>query len=121
MAVNATAFTKDLDIWKRISEDPSLKSNDNEAGELLACLIIRALFSVIEFQSQLYVPRWLGACNLPHRRSQTHVGCVQLDVVESIDEVGSELQPDPLRKGEILVQTHVNIGVVRRTQSIKLR
>ncbi len=93
-------------------------------ARLLACIIIRALFSVVEFQRQLYVPWGLGAGNLSHRGwrlaglnrcGQTHVRCVELDMVESVDEVGSELQPESLSDWEILMQTHVDVGVVGRT------
>lgn len=87
----------------------------------LACIIIRVRFSVVEFHRQLYVSWGLGTGNLPHRGSQAHVGCVELDVIESVDEIGSELQPEPLSDWEVFVQTHVDVGVVRRTQSIELR
>ena len=64
---------------------------------MFACLIIRALCLEVELQRQLDVPWGLSARNLSHRGSQAHVWCVELDVVESIDEVGSELQTKPLR------------------------
>jgi len=86
-----------------------------------ACIIIRVWFSVVEFQRQLYVPWGLGPGNLSHRGSQAHVGCIELDMVESVDEVGPELQPEPLSDWEVLMHTHVNIGVSGRTQSIELR
>ena len=81
----------------RRSLSEKLRPKKKEAGEVFACLIIRALFSVVELQRQLDVPWGLGTCNLSHRGSQAHVWCVELDVVESIDEVGSELQTEPLR------------------------
>ena len=90
-------------------------------ARLLACIIIRALFSVVEFQRQLNVPWGLGTGNLPHRGSQTHVGCVVLDMVKSVDEVGSELQPETLCNWEIFVQTQVNVAVMWRTEIGKLR
>ena len=83
---------------------------------MFACLIIRALCSEVELQRQLYVPWGLGSCNLPHRGSQGHVWGVELDVVESIDEVGSELQTKPLRYLKVLMQTQVYVGVMRRAQ-----
>ncbi len=46
----------------------------------------------------------------------THIRCVELDVVESIDEVGSELHPESLRYREVLMQTEVDVAVMRRTQ-----
>jgi len=102
-------------------EGPSLKINANDAGEVLACIIIRSSFSVVEFQRQLYVPWGLGTGNLSHRGSQTHVGRVELDMVESVDEVGSELQPESLADWEVLMHTHVDVGVMGRTQPIELR
>ena len=79
----------------------------------LACIIIRTLFSVVEFQRQLYVPWGLGAGNLSHRGSQTHVGCVVLGMVESVDEVGSELEPESLADGEVFMHTQIDVGVTR--------
>ena len=72
---------------------------------MFACLIIRALCSVVELQRKLDVPWGLSTRNLSHLGSQAHVGCVELDVVESIDEVGSELQTKPLRYLKVLMQT----------------
>lgn len=77
--------------------------------------------SKIELQRQLYVPGRLGAGNLSHRRSQTHIRCIELDMVESIDEVGSELQPESLAHREVLMQTQVDVAVMRRTQISELR
>jgi len=51
---------------------------------------------VVQLQRKLNVPWRLGARNLSHRSSKAHVWCVQLDVVESIDEVGPKLQSEPL-------------------------
>ena len=90
-------------------------------ARLLACIIIRALFSVVEFQCQLDVSWGLGTCNLSHRGSQTHVGCVVLGMVESVDEVGSELQPETLCDWEVLMHTHVDVCVTGRTQPSELR
>src|SRR6266849_2006272 len=86
--------------------------------------IIRVLFSVVELQRQLYVPRGLGTCNLSHRgcgASEAHVRCIELDVVESVDEVASELQTKPLAELEVLMQTQVHVGVMRRAQRSELR
>ena len=41
-------------------------------------------------------------------------------MVKSIDEVGSELQLEPLGKLEVLVQTKVHVGVMRCPQVSKL-
>ena len=66
---------------------------------MFACLIVRCLCLVVELQRKLNVP-WglgaLGARNLSHRRSKVHVWCVELNMVERIDEVGPKLQPEPL-------------------------
>src|ERR1035437_3751744 len=97
------------------------RTKKNYAGVINACIIIIWLpnmgsTSIIELQRQLYVPGRLGAGNLSHRGSQTHIRCVELDMVESIDEVGSELQPESLRYREVLMQTEVDVAVMRRTQ-----
>src|SRR6185437_8935499 len=86
-----------------------------------ASSIIRAKLSVVEFQRQLYVSWGLGACDLSHRGSQAHIWCIELDVVESVDEVGPELQTEPLIKLKILVQTHIHVCEMRRTQPTELR
>lgn len=65
------------------------------------CLIIRCLCLVVELQRQLDIPWGLGALagtNLSHRRSKVHIRRVKLYVVECIDEVSSELKPEPLRE-----------------------
>lgn len=80
---------------------------------MLACIIIRGPISVVDFQRQLYVPWWLSAGDLSHRTSQAHVGCVVLHVVEGVDEVGPELQSELLSDWEILVQTEIDICVMR--------
>ena len=51
----------------------------------------------------------------------THIRCIELNVVESVDEVGPELQAEPLSELKILMQTHVYVGEMRRTQSSELR
>jgi hypothetical protein len=61
-----------------------------------ACLIVRRLLLVVELQRELNISGRLGAGDLPHGCSQAHIRCVQLRVVEGVDEVGSELQPEPL-------------------------
>jgi hypothetical protein len=42
-------------------------------------------------------------------------------MVESVDEVGPELQPEPLAYWEVFMHTQVNVGVMGRTQVIELR
>lgn len=86
-----------------------------QAG-VCACLIIRVLFSVVELQRQLDIPWRLGTGNLSHVSANTRAGHVQLYVVKRIDEVRSELQPEPLCHLEVLLQTQVNVGVMRRSQ-----
>src|SRR5258708_24421318 len=90
-----------------------------QAG-VIACLIIRGLCLVVELQRQLDVPWSLGVGNLSHGRSKAHIRCVELDVVECIDEVSSELQPEPLRECEVLMQTQVYVGVTRPSQTAEL-
>jgi len=38
-------------------------------------------------------------------------------VVERVDEVSAELQPDPLREVEVLLQTQINIRISRHPNS----
>ena len=73
--------------------------------------------SVIEFQRQLYVPGWLGAVDQSHRSPQSHVWRVVLDMVESINEVASELQSEPLCNREVLMQTQIYVRVMWRAQA----
>jgi hypothetical protein len=67
-------------------------------AKVIACLIIRGLCLVVELQRKLDIPWRLGAGNLPHRGSKAHAWRVELYVVKRIDEVGSELQLEPLRE-----------------------
>ena len=99
--------------------EKSRTKEKNDAGVIHTCIIIWlpniSSSSIIELQSQLYVSWRLGAGDLAHCRSQGHVRCVVLDMVEGVDEVGSELQPESLGNREVLMQAEVNIVVVRRT------
>ena len=79
--------------------------NQNGAGGVAACPIIRALRLVIELQSELNIPWRLGAGNLPHGGTEAHVWRIELHVVKRIDEITPELQPEPLRELEVLMQT----------------
>lgn len=87
-----------------------------QAG-VFACLIIRVLFLVVELQRKLDIPWRLGTGNLPHATANTCVGHVQLYVVKRIDKVRPELQPEPLCHLEVLLQTQVYVGVMRRSQA----
>ena len=78
-----------------------------------ACLIIRGLLSVVELQSKLDIPWRLGTGNLSHGGTKAHVWRVELDVVKRIEEVGSELQFEPLCKLQVLMQTQVYVGEMR--------
>src|SRR5258708_16606915 len=89
-------------------------------GGVAACTIIRALRLVVELQSELDIPWRLGAGNLSHRGSKIHVWCVELHVVKRIDEISSELQPEPLRELEVLMQTQVYVGIMRPSQPAEL-
>jgi hypothetical protein len=42
-------------------------------------------------------------------------------MVESVDEVSPELEPESLRDREVFMHAQVNVGVVRRAQPIELR
>src|ERR1700738_1492081 len=75
---------------------------------------------VVELQRELDIPWRLGTVNLPHRRSKTHIRRVELNVVKRIDEVSSELQPEPLSELEVLMQTQVYVGVMRPSQPAEL-
>ena len=76
-----------------LSKSPKKK---NEADGVFACLIVRRLCLVVELQRKLNIPWRLGGRNLSYCSSKVHVRGVQLNVVECIDEVGPELQPEPL-------------------------
>ena len=47
-------------------------------------------------------------------------GALSLHVVKGIDEVGAELQFEPLRDGKVFVHAEVNIGVMRAAKSTEL-
>jgi hypothetical protein len=83
-----------------------------QAG-VCAYLIVRVLCLVVELQRQLNVSWRLSARNLSHGASQAHVWSVELRMVKGVDEVGSELQPNPLGNQEVFVQTQVHVGVMR--------
>jgi len=83
-----------------------------QAG-VYACLIIRALLLVVELQRELDIPRGLSAGDLPHRGVDAGVWDVELNMVEEIDEVSSELQLEPLRKLEVLMDTQIYGGEMR--------
>src|ERR1700675_1932491 len=90
-----------------------------QAG-VCACLIIRCLLLVVELQRKLNVPWRLSAVDLSHVGAKAHIGCVKLDVVKRVDEIGSELQLEPFREKEVLMQTQVHIGVMRSSQTSEL-
>jgi hypothetical protein len=66
---------------------------------------------VVQLQGKLDIPWVLRAGDLTHGRSKVHVWSVQVDVVEGIDEVGSELQSEPLCELEVLLQAQVEVRV----------
>src|SRR5271169_649550 len=106
-------FPRNMHILNWFCEDSlsqKSRTKKNAAGVIHACIIIIWVpTSIIELQSQLYVSWRLITRNLPHCGSQTHIRCVELGVVESIYEVGSELHSEPLSNGEVLMQTEVDI------------
>jgi hypothetical protein len=78
-----------------------------QAG-VIACLIIRGLCLVVELQRQLDIPWRLSAGNLPQRRTQVpNEWGVELYVIERVDEVSPELQLEPFRNWEVLMQAQV--------------
>src|SRR5215472_8751652 len=115
-----TAFPKDLYIGRGALKESSLKSRakeKNDAGASSACImIIRVPTSIIELQCELYVPGRLGTCDLSHRVSQAHVGRIVLDVIESVNEVGSKLQAEALGNRKVFMQAQIYVGVTRRAK-----
>src|SRR5438045_6571985 len=111
---NAAAFPECLYILALSLKNPSLKNDVKKCRQPKLPAPLYELASVIEFQRQLYVPWGLGSGYLPHGGAQPHVWRVVLDVVESIKEVASELQSEPLGNREILMQTQIDVGVRRR-------
>jgi len=67
--------------------------------------------SEIELQSELNVSWILRTIDQPHVRSQSCRRSVQVHVVESVDEVSTELESHPFCHTEVLLQAKVNIGV----------
>src|SRR5205807_10251346 len=90
-------------------------------AKVFACLIIRGLYSIVELQSELDVSGRLGAGDLSHRRTQTHVRCVELHVVKGVDEVAAELQPEAFCHLDVFMEAQVQVGVMRPSQSAELR
>ena len=75
-----------------------------EQAGVFACPIIRGLGLVVELQRKLYVPRVLRARNLPHCASKIHIRCVEVDVIEGVHEIATELKLVPFRKLKVLLQ-----------------
>src|SRR5215475_988648 len=92
-----------------------------QAGGPPASLIIVLRFSEVELERQLYVPRRLGICNLPHRWPNARIRRLKVYMVKRVDEVGAELQLEPLRHLKVLVQAEVQVGVTRCAQAAELR
>ena len=87
-----------------------------------ACIIIiRFPSSVVELQSQLDVSWRLSARNLSHTGTNAHARCVVLNMVEGVDEVRPELQPESFRNRKVLMQTEIDVTVMRRPQVGELR
>ena len=85
------------------------------------CLIIRGPRLIIEFQRELNVSWRLCATNLSHVGANTHVGYVELNVVERIDEFSPELQLESLSECEIFMQAQIHIRVMRPSKTSELR
>src|SRR5271167_763624 len=97
-----------------------LEKKMRQAG-VYACLIIRGLQLVVEFQRKLNVSWRLGTVYLSHVGAKAHVGCVELHVVKGIDEVGPELQFEPFCELEVLMEAQVDVGIVWTADSSQLR
>src|SRR6267143_2675258 len=99
------------EIWTRKGY---LRIKIRQASKTPASIIHR---SVVEFQSELDVAWGLRTGEEPHPR--THSGRatirVQIHPIESIKEVGAELQPHSLTEGEVLLQAQVHVRVSRST------
>jgi len=90
------AFRKSEPSESELARKPlSRYARKKDAGGVAACIIIRVLASIIEFQRQLYIPHRLGAGDLSHtgiarrklRCAQAHVRSVVINVVKEVDEV----------------------------------
>src|SRR6516165_405146 len=87
-----------------------------------ACPIMLPLRLVVELQTKLDISRRLGGLD--------HTGCARLyggvrhrkvHVVKSVQEVGSELQPESFRDREVFLQASIPVVKSGSAQSVKLR
>src|SRR2546430_6001938 len=99
------------DIWSR---KRILRIKIRQASKTPASIIHR---SVIEFQSELDIARRLGTGEDAHPRTHSRRATIriQIDAIEGIKEVRTELQLHSLSDGEILLQAQVHICVSRST------
>src|SRR6266849_6144295 len=83
-----------------------------QASKTPASIIHR---SVIEFQSELDIARRLGTGEDAHPRTHSRRATIriQIDAIEGIKEVRTELQLHSLSDGEVLLQAQVDICVSR--------
>src|SRR5260370_19097119 len=79
-----------------------------QASKTPASIIHR---SVIEFQSELDVTWGLGAGEDSHPRTYSRCATIRIQIhtIESIQEVGAELQLHSLTEVKVLLQAQVNI------------
>ena len=68
----------------------------------------------------MFLEGW-ALCTSSHAGAKAHVRCVELYVIESVDEVRAELELKPLGQLEVLLQTQVHIGIVRTAEPGELR
>jgi hypothetical protein len=88
---------------------------------VFACLILRGLQLIVEFQGKLNLSCRLGAGDLSDSGAEARVRRVVLYMVEGVDKFASELQFKALGKLEVLRQTEVDVGVVRTAETRELR
>src|SRR5216683_575047 len=99
------------EIWTRKGY---LRIKIRQASKTPASIIHR---SVIEFQSELDVAWGLRTGEDSHPRTHSRRATIRIQIhpIESIKEVGAELQPHSLTEGEVLLQAQVHIRVSRST------
>ena len=92
-----------------------------QARSAPASLIIRFLTSIVELQRQLDVSWRLSARNLAHAGANTHARCIVLNMIEGVDEVRAELQPESFGNRKVLMQAEIDVTVMRRPEVGELR
>src|SRR5205814_8504869 len=102
---NNSGANKNAKICWTIERINKGRINKNRAGGVDACPMIQHRGLIVELQRKLNIPRRLGTGYLPHRGPKTHIRNVEVHLVESIDEVATELQFIVFRDLKVLLQT----------------